>query len=71
MAGAQAGFVGDITHTESSAATGGTAFLDGSGWTINRYPKQDPLTAIVSNVPWWVWLAGAGAAYWLLRKKGR
>lgn len=67
---AQAGVVGDISLQTSNAATGGRAWMDSSGWTINRYPKQDPLTALVANVPWWVWAAGIGAAgFWLMRKK--
>lgn len=70
MAGAQTGVVGDINTDFSSGATGGRAFMDSSGWVINRYPKQDPIAAIFQSVPWYVWVAGLGAAYFLY-KKGR
>lgn len=69
MAGAQAGVVGDINTDFSSGATGGRAWMDSSNWVINRYPKPDPFTSIVQSVPWWVWVAGLGAAYYLTRGK--
>lgn len=64
------GYVDDVSLQMSNAATGGRASIDSSGWVINRYPKQDPMTALVSNVPWWVWVAGIGAVgLWFMRKK--
>lgn len=64
---AQMGYVGDISVATPTTATGGTASLNSSGWTIMRNPKPSAL----NSVPWYVWAAVAGAAWWLFMKKGR
>lgn len=64
------GAVDNVNVPIQSTALGGRATLDASGWTINRFAKQDPLTEMISSVPWWVWAAGLGAVgFWYLRKR--
>lgn len=62
---AQMGYVGDISVAIPSTATGGTAYLNGSNWTVVR--EKPPLS--IAGVPWYIWAAGAAAAWWLMKRR--
>ena len=63
---------GLLSNRDSSGAqsVGGASQLNTSGWVVGDGEANGGDLSSVPTIPWYVWIAVAGLAYVVLRKKG-